>query len=150
MYTHRIETKLSFVNTKERNSKGNFIKRPVVHRKMYLDGAVDCLFIEHWRIVARNRTVGKDENGDPIKNMFFSTSYIPATERPLWQTPVVHTKYVREKEPSGRVTAAYDLEGILHWLSFRVIDPVAALTELLTAVPTKATSEDDEELEEAA
>lgn len=138
MFKHSVEVKLSFVETKERNKKGNPIKRPVVHRKMYLDGVDEIFGIDRWRVVMVRRA------GEP----YFSTSYIPPPKKEsYWDKGIPCTEFVREKEPNGKVTPAYTLEGILQWLKWRVTDPVACLTDLLTAVPVKA-SEDD--LEEAA
>lgn len=156
MFKHSVEVKLSYVETKERNKKGNLIKRPVIHRKMQLDGTDPIQNIRCWRIVARRRKVPLFENGNPVmddegKQVFFSeacfsTSYLPLTRSSYWEPWVQGVKWVREKEPSGKITPQYDLEGIERWLSFRVADPVACLNDLLTAMPVK----ESDEYEEAA
>ena len=134
-FDHKVEVKLSFVETKQVNKKGKKVKAPVVHRTLFLDSpAMPRTEINKWKVVAQRR------DGE----MRFTTHYWPPLEREAWweEYRQLREGWKREKEPNGK-PSVYNLEQILRWLKWHVKDPVAVLTELLTT-PAKRKDDEDE------
>jgi hypothetical protein len=165
--TWTVDVKRFFIETAEKNGKGNAVSVPVTIRKMFVTDPRPITDSGHYRIVLRNRNtydtrvvVGPRGGRKTVRTVIgrettYSLSALPRIPQSIWTNPSgraeswykVGTEYKRTDDKP------FTEAEFLRWLTVRMGEAQAklALLTLQTQEPTPADGEfDTDEVSEAA
>lgn len=116
-----VECQRYFIETGERNRKGNAVKIPISIRKMHLSG--EFIITDYYRVTFVKRKSGN----------FYSVKLRQKPKRAWWdKTPLKDSDYKMVKD------ASYNREQFIKWLKPFVANPEGACVELENCSPAMA------------